>query len=740
MKRAAAPVAPNHFTEEEASRTALEKDHQASAREASPEENTATSTDPDGEIASTEAGESETGAAAVPSSQRYLTAPAGAERPYITGGRNGVNVGRRGGQFSFISTTENSFSPSAVLARPAGKNSSNAESTQESTPAATARGAAPAREDREQARQATATHAEGTRRQAAGGNTAAERDAALAQKRLLERETRAAREVAAKPTTAEKEAAERETESRREDARGRGGSSSSSSSINTSQTDKCAALLDSMVHRGVSAGAAEKIKQVLEMERFLNKVHELSKIAARKCLAGEKDACESPDKPVWKTAGLSKPPEAPSIQPFRLPADICDVSGSSSRPQGMTEKGQPSTRGAAAMTYSSKEMKEEFDRSVKKYMNVRETEKSSRHSAGGVASPLLATNQVTYEGNRESEKKGELKRRDGTPDASLFVQMLGNHDREIRRHWGRDTVAYRTKQHYGGPARNTGGDRGTLVLAMQKNGGSSSERNIGNSRKVLARGDSEVESSRAEIWSSSREIGSSGSGDMRDGSKRESSSRDASNSNINISRWRVLSNTKNSNMVSLQKKNEWQNTQVYDRGQDNAAADEAYEWKETDAMDQAGRTYRRAFHGTRRVPLHLRMQADDGFPLVSPSVLMQMRSRGVFDMLQNLFGSGMDISNPTNFDGGNQGSFFNFMYPADTDYPWACVCDEHQYKRWELKEIQAVPCRNQVDTSAQGITAACNPLNHDMNAAMPAKDHASAIVIGVLSVVAIFFF
>ncbi|EPR61912.1 hypothetical protein TGPRC2_212275 [Toxoplasma gondii TgCatPRC2] len=100
----------------------------------------------------------------------------------------------------------------------------------------------------------------------------------------------------------------------------------------------------------------------------------------------------------------------------------------------------------------------------------------------------------------------------------------------------------------------------------------------------------------------------------------------------------------------------------------------------------------------------------------------------IFDLIKNLFGSGSDITDADNFEGGNQGSYFDFMYPLSTDYPWACVCDEGQYVQWEANEIQAVPCRNQVDMSAQGITAACNPSLHKMNhAAMTTKGWQSAV-------------
>lgn len=91
---------------------------------------------------------------------------------------------------------------------------------------------------------------------------------------------------------------------------------------------------------------------------------------------------------------------------------------------------------------------------------------------------------------------------------------------------------------------------------------------------------------------------------------------------------------------------------------------------------------------------------------------------GIFDIIKDMFGSGTDITDPKNFEGGNQGSYFDFMYPLGTEYPWACPCDENAFKRFEAGEIQAVPCRNQVDMSAQGIVAACNPKNHKMNGAV----------------------
>lgn len=102
-----------------------------------------------------------------------------------------------------------------------------------------------------------------------------------------------------------------------------------------------------------------------------------------------------------------------------------------------------------------------------------------------------------------------------------------------------------------------------------------------------------------------------------------------------------------------------------------------------------------------------------------PQVFVELQSKGFFDMLNNMFLGGNGANNPQNFEGGNQGSFFNFMYPHSTDYPWACVCDENSFKKYENKEIEAVPCRNEVDMSAQGVVAFCDPRNHKMNSARP---------------------
>ncbi|KAL8271511.1 hypothetical protein Esti_004546 [Eimeria stiedai] len=100
----------------------------------------------------------------------------------------------------------------------------------------------------------------------------------------------------------------------------------------------------------------------------------------------------------------------------------------------------------------------------------------------------------------------------------------------------------------------------------------------------------------------------------------------------------------------------------------------------------------------------------------------------------NLFG-GAGAKNAENFQGGNQGSYFNFMYPSDNDYPWACVCDESQYRQWLEKKVSYVACRNQVDLSTQNVVAMCNPENHTINAAPKGAwgSASAAAVVGALA-------
>ncbi|XP_026194308.1 uncharacterized protein LOC34624017 [Cyclospora cayetanensis] len=118
------------------------------------------------------------------------------------------------------------------------------------------------------------------------------------------------------------------------------------------------------------------------------------------------------------------------------------------------------------------------------------------------------------------------------------------------------------------------------------------------------------------------------------------------------------------------------------------------------------------------------------------SSMVEVSSIGSF--WDTLFG-GAGAGNAENFEGGNQGSYFNFMYPSDTDYPWACVCDEGQYTQWVNKQVQYVSCRNQVDLSSQNAVAMCNPQNHKINAATMASGSRAAAVAAIAAAAALAF-
>ncbi|UKJ88720.2 hypothetical protein MACJ_001965 [Theileria orientalis] len=64
-----------------------------------------------------------------------------------------------------------------------------------------------------------------------------------------------------------------------------------------------------------------------------------------------------------------------------------------------------------------------------------------------------------------------------------------------------------------------------------------------------------------------------------------------------------------------------------------------------------------------------------------------------------------------NFGGGNLGAYYNFMYPDNSDYPWACVCNRADFELWLKKEQPYARCRNQEDLSLQDIQANCDPRN-----------------------------
>ncbi|CDR96456.1 ATPase associated with various cellular activities (AAA) family protein, putative [Babesia bigemina] len=66
-------------------------------------------------------------------------------------------------------------------------------------------------------------------------------------------------------------------------------------------------------------------------------------------------------------------------------------------------------------------------------------------------------------------------------------------------------------------------------------------------------------------------------------------------------------------------------------------------------------------------------------------------------------------TNPINFGGGNLGAYYNFMYPDNDDYPWACVCNGFDLEKYYRKEQPYVRCRNQEDLSFHNYQANCDP-------------------------------
>ncbi|EDO07791.1 hypothetical protein BBOV_III002240 [Babesia bovis T2Bo] len=68
-------------------------------------------------------------------------------------------------------------------------------------------------------------------------------------------------------------------------------------------------------------------------------------------------------------------------------------------------------------------------------------------------------------------------------------------------------------------------------------------------------------------------------------------------------------------------------------------------------------------------------------------------------------------TNEVNYDGGNLGAYYNFMYPDNDDYPWACVCNEYDIKLYREKQQPYARCRNQEDLSLFSFQANCDPKN-----------------------------
>ncbi|PHJ23339.1 hypothetical protein CSUI_002810 [Cystoisospora suis] len=335
------------------------------------------------------------------------------------------------------------------------------------------------------------------------------------------------------------------------------------------QEDTCD--LKSLLSQGSSAGARLKIRNVRELNKVVSTVFEERKEAFRRCSAGEKDRCETPDRPIWETLGIPKPPALPRLEPFRL-SPACNSANedqpkqtrndmSSSFPTGDTRKKRNSD-----LPHQSSSVADPARRIEKPIRSVVKMEhiNLSKVSLNDLLPRVSRTNKSPSETNlrvknRDREKDGK--------DVPILTPSAG------------------------------------------------SVEHIPEDREIISPSHKE-------------------------------------NQDDNFSQ-------RNSPHV------------------------------ETRVVNEDSEHHQTAF--------------------------VQVRAHGIFDMIGNLFGNGADISNPQNFEGGNQGSYFDFMYPQSTDYPWACVCDENKYKQWEAGEIDAVPCRNQVDMSAQGITAACNPKNHKMN-------------------------
>ncbi|ORM41180.1 Midasin [Babesia sp. Xinjiang] len=68
-------------------------------------------------------------------------------------------------------------------------------------------------------------------------------------------------------------------------------------------------------------------------------------------------------------------------------------------------------------------------------------------------------------------------------------------------------------------------------------------------------------------------------------------------------------------------------------------------------------------------------------------------------------------TNEINYDGGNMGAYYNFMYPDNDDYPWACVCNEYDLQLYREKKQPYARCRNQEDLSMFSFQANCDPKN-----------------------------
>ncbi|EKX73408.1 conserved hypothetical protein [Theileria equi strain WA] len=76
---------------------------------------------------------------------------------------------------------------------------------------------------------------------------------------------------------------------------------------------------------------------------------------------------------------------------------------------------------------------------------------------------------------------------------------------------------------------------------------------------------------------------------------------------------------------------------------------------------------------------------------------------------------GMDGKKKENYGGGNIGAYYNFMFPENDDYPWACPCNPQDVILYNKKEQPYARCLNQEDLSFQDIQANCDPTNVTVN-------------------------
>ncbi|KAF8822594.1 hypothetical protein IE077_003391 [Cardiosporidium cionae] len=111
---------------------------------------------------------------------------------------------------------------------------------------------------------------------------------------------------------------------------------------------------------------------------------------------------------------------------------------------------------------------------------------------------------------------------------------------------------------------------------------------------------------------------------------------------------------------------------------------------------------------------------------------------GILSAVKDTFFGGTSNQNPENWKGGNKGSFFNFMYPENSDYPWSCMCDESDLRAYRAKEQKFVRCRNQVDLSWQKVQSYCDLENPASRISYP-RPFIYALLIALISLISFVF-